>query len=68
MKSTLAQKNLKNKNFTLNDKKINTKFASTWTITTKEGQKSRYGVQSTLVNAIKNHLVYYPTPTNLFYV
>jgi ubiquinol-cytochrome c reductase cytochrome b subunit len=30
--------------------------------------KSRAGVNSALLSVAKNHLVYYPTPNNLFYV
>ena len=30
--------------------------------------KSRTGLNSSIVSVIKNHLVYYPTPSNLFYV
>lgn len=44
------------------------KHASTWSITINEGRKSRLGAQSSLLNVIKNHLVYYPTPNNIFYV
>jgi len=30
--------------------------------------KNRVGVNSSLLSVLKNHLVYYPTPNNLFYV
>jgi ubiquinol-cytochrome c reductase cytochrome b subunit len=31
-------------------------------------KKNRLGIQSSILNVLKNHLVYYPTPINLFYV
>ena len=30
--------------------------------------KNRVGVNSSLLSVLKNHLVYYPTPNNLYYV
>jgi len=64
----LISNNYKNDNLFNLIKKQNNRYASTWAITSGEGNKTRLGVQSTLLNAVKNHLVYYPTPTNLFYV
>lgn len=43
-------------------------LSTSWAITAQEGRKNRLGFQSSLVNVIKNHLVYYPTPNNLYYV
>lgn len=33
-----------------------------------ESKRSRIGVLSQLLNTVKNHIVYYPTPNNLYYV
>lgn len=43
-------------------------LSTSWVITSGEGLRNRLGFQSSLVNAVKNHLVYYPTPNNIFYV
>lgn len=43
-------------------------MATSWTLTSQEGRKNRLGFQSSLINVVKNHLVYYPTPNNIFYV
>ena len=51
-----------------NKTKSQVRFATTWAITTNEGRKARLGAQSSLLNVIKNHLGYYPTPNNLYYV
>ena len=58
MKSTNL-KNLLKSNINLLNNKNYVKYASTWAITSGEGRKTRLGVQSTLLNAVKNHLVYY---------
>jgi len=38
------------------------------TISTSPALKNRVGLNSSVLSALKNHLVYYPTPSNLFYV
>jgi len=43
-------------------------MSTSWTLTSQEGRKNRLGFQSSLINVVKNHLVYYPTPNNIFYV
>jgi quinol-cytochrome oxidoreductase complex cytochrome b subunit len=51
------------------DRQLTLESASTSKIiTATAGQKSRVGINSSLINVVKNHLVYYPTPNNLFYV
>lgn len=37
-------------------------------ISTAPALKSRVGLNSSMLSALKNHLVYYPTPSNLFYI
>jgi quinol-cytochrome oxidoreductase complex cytochrome b subunit len=36
--------------------------------TVGDARRSRVGVNSGLINVIKNHLVYYPTPNNFYYI
>lgn len=43
-------------------------FSTSWSVTTNEGRKNRLGFQSSLLSVVKNHLGYYPTPNNIYYI
>lgn len=43
-------------------------FSTTKIISSSPAPRNRVGLNSSLFSVIKNHLVYYPTPNNLFYV
>lgn len=55
-------------NFSTETNKIAVPLSTTFTVTSHLGKQNKIGVNSSLLNVIKNHLVYYPTPSNLYYI
>lgn len=65
---TNNSKNLVNTYKMINKQQQIRNFSTSWSVTTNEGRKNRLGFQSSLLNVVKNHLGYYPTPNNIYYV
>lgn len=65
---TNNNKNLSNTHKIINKQQQIRNFSTSWSVTTNEGRKNRLGFQSSLLNVVKNHLGYYPTPNNIYYV